>query len=218
MALLKEKEQKLVREKFAKEMKNSVKIKFFHSKEDQSEETKAIQEILEEVKGLSGGKILLEILTDKDIEAVTRDKIDKFPVFLLMDETEKISGVRFFGLPAGHEFATLLHTITYISNDYKVELSEEMQKKVRELHRPVKIQVFVTTSCPHCPPAVIVSHYFAMLNPLITSEMIEANQFDDLSGRYGVQSVPMIVINDGKRSFVGVRKAEELYEEISRAV
>jgi len=53
---------------------------------------------------------------------------------------------------------------------------------------------------------------------MITSEMIEANQFDDLSRRYGVQSVPMTVINDGKQTFIGSRNPEEFFKAIEKAL
>ena len=36
----------------------------------------------------------------------------------------------------------------------------------------------------------------AQLNPRIVADVIEANEFEDLSARYNVMSVPKTVIND----------------------
>ena len=36
----------------------------------------------------------------------------------------------------------------------------------------------------------------AMLNPLILADVIEANEFQELSERYGVRTVPKTIINN----------------------
>ena len=218
MPLLKEKDQQAVREKFAKELKNPVKIGYFFSEEDESEETKITGELLEEIRYLSDGKISLETTKEIDGEKANRNRIDKTPAIVISSDGDERHNIRFFGLPAGHEFATLMHTLLMVSNDYHVELEDSLVQKVRAIDKPVKIQVFVTTSCPHCPPAVVTAHYFAMLNPMITSEMIEANQFEDLSRQYRVQSVPMVVINDGKQTFIGSRNPEEYFKAVEEAL
>ncbi|HPX96659.1 MAG TPA: thioredoxin family protein [Thermotogota bacterium] len=218
MSLLKEKDQQAVREKFAKELKNPVKLRFFYSEEDTSEETTITGELLEEIRGLSDGKISVETIKELDGEKAHTYRIDKTPAIVVSSNGDERDNIRFFGLPAGHEFASLLHTLITVSNDYHVELPDTLVEKVRAIDKPVKIQVFVTTSCPHCPPAVVTAHYFAMLNPMITSEMVEANQFEDLSRQYGVQSVPMTIINDGKQTFIGSRNPEEFFKAIEEAI
>jgi glutaredoxin-like protein len=213
MSLLREKDQNAVKDKFSKELINPVLIKYFYSEEDKSDGTRITKELLEEVTKLADGKLILEMEASETV--AIENGIDKTPAILIKDSTNDQSNIRFFGLPAGHEFASFLHTVISVSRNYSTDLSRELIDKIKKINKPVKIQVFVTTSCPHCPPAVIASHYFAMINPLIVSEMIEANQFNELSMKYGVQSVPMVIINDGARSFVGSRSPEDLFELIS---
>jgi protein-disulfide isomerase len=54
----------------------------------------------------------------------------------------------------------------------------------------------------------------AHANPKITTEIIEANTFVDLSTRFTVGSVPKIVINDTVE-VVGVLPPEELVRKIA---
>jgi hypothetical protein len=56
-----------------------------------------------------------------------------------------------------------------------------------------------------------------MENPLIVAETIEANEFQDLSERYQVRSVPMTVIND-RIQFVGSLTEAKVLEAVHQAV
>jgi predicted DsbA family dithiol-disulfide isomerase len=46
------------------------------------------------------------------------------------------------------------------------------------------------------------AHAFAIANPHIKAEVVEASEFPELSRRYGVMGVPQTVIND-QAQFVG---------------
>ncbi|MFN3528123.1 MAG: thioredoxin family protein [Candidatus Altarchaeaceae archaeon] len=52
-----------------------------------------------------------------------------------------------------------------------------------------------------------------MKNDLITADMIEADEFPELSEKYGVYYVPKVVIND-KIEFVGSLPEEEFLEKV----
>lgn len=56
-----------------------------------------------------------------------------------------------------------------------------------------------------------------MENPLIVADVIEANEFQELSERYRVMSVPKTVIND-RVEFVGSLPEEKVLEALQRAV
>lgn len=64
----------------------------------------------------------------------------------------------------------------------------------------------------------MLAHQMAMEDPLIQSEMVEAMEFPDLSGRYGIHGVPHTTINDGAGNLVGAVPEEQLLAEIQRVV
>lgn len=78
-------------------------------------------------------------VTDKDqVEAYGIDKIPAIAVVGAKDY-----GVRFFGIPSGYEFMSLLDSIKRVSAG-EVELMPETMAFLAELEKPLHIQVFVT--------------------------------------------------------------------------
>lgn len=119
--------------------------------------------------------------------------IDKIPAIAVIGAQDY--GVRFYGIPSGYEFSSLLHAIRYVSSG-QTELSEATLRALAEVDQPVHIQVFVTPTCPYCPHAVMLAHQMAIASPMIRSDMVEAIEFPHLANKYQVMGVPRTVINE----------------------
>ena len=126
-------------------------------------------------------------------------------------------GVRFAGIPAGHEFTSLVRSFTLVSNADS-GLKPATKKFLSELKKPVKLEVFVTPTCPYCPQAVILGHQMAVESKFVESTMVEATEFPDLSNRYGVGGVPHTVINFDAASMVGAAPESMLIGKIQEAL
>ncbi|MFW6115543.1 MAG: protein disulfide oxidoreductase [Chloroflexota bacterium] len=151
------------------------------------------QDLLEALADLSD-ELTLEIYNlQEHRQAVEEHAIDKFPA--TVPAGEKDYGIRYFGLTAGQEFASLLQTIVMISTG-RSGLEPELEALVRRLQAPVHVQVFVTLTCPYCPRMVHTAHQFAYLNDHIEADMVESSQFLDLARRYQVEGVPRTIINE----------------------
>lgn len=127
------------------------------------------------------------------------------------------SGVRFAGIPAGHEFSSLINALLLVSKGDS-GLSEEGRKFLAGLETPIHLQVFVTTSCPYCPQAVTLAHQMALESKYVQAEMIEAVEFNELSNQYGVSGVPHTIINQGRGEVVGAVPENVLVEEMMRVL
>lgn len=103
--------------------------------------------------------------------------------------------VLFRGMPAGYEFSSLLTGIIDNGRDQRT-LTEDTMSFLDGLQEDLSIKVFVTPTCPHCPASVVLAHRMAAYSPRVTAEAIEANEFQDLAVKYGVQGVPRTVINE----------------------
>ena len=98
-------------------------------------------QLLAELLALSD-KLSLEVynfLLDQD--KVSEYAVDKVPATAVRNA--KDYGIRFYGLPAGYEFATLLDAILSVSQGDS-GLKAENKDKLAKVSQPVHLQVFVT--------------------------------------------------------------------------
>ncbi len=124
---------------------------------------------------------------------------------------------RFLGTPYGHEASTIIEVIRILSQG-KSSLAPKYQQALQRLDRDVKIQVFVTPSCPYCPQAAILAVQVMLANPQrVTVEVVEAQENPELSMRYQVSSVPQQVINGAMDSItIGVQREAAFVEQVIR--
>jgi len=122
--------------------------------------------------------------------------------------------VFFRGTPSGYEFSSLLTGIIDNGRDEQT-LSVETMEFLDSLKQELSIKVFVTPTCPHCPPSVVLAHRMAAYSPRVTAEAIEANEFQDMAVKYQVQGVPRTVVND-TFSMEGSQPESYLVEALKR--
>ncbi len=134
-----------------------------------------------------------------DAELASSLGIDKIPALIVRGE--KDYGIRFFGVPAGYEFTTLIEDLVDVSNG-TAELSNKSIERFAALSTDVHLQVFVSPTCPYCPRAVRLAHQMAIMSDRITADMIEIQEFPHLAQQYMVKGVPKTVIN-GTQSVEG---------------
>ncbi|MCD6105104.1 MAG: thioredoxin family protein [Thermosipho sp. (in: Bacteria)] len=219
MALLSAKDREYLTDLFSKEMENKVKLIYFGDSKENCEYCELEEQILDELQELSD-KIIVERYNVNDHkDLVEKYEVEMVPALILTLEDGEDKGVRFYGLPSGHEFGTLVQDITAFGKGAKPDLSPNTIEKLKEIDTPVRISVFVTPTCPYCPRAVLTAHNFALINPLIKAEMIEANEFFELSNEFGVSSVPHIVINRNPNTFfIGAYPEAQYLEEVLKAI
>ncbi|MDI6803461.1 MAG: thioredoxin family protein [Bacteroidota bacterium] len=213
MTIIKEKDRQEIKKRF-EELEGNVRLLFF-TQELECQFCRETGQLLSEVAELSD-KIKLEtynLVTDRAI--ADKYSITKIPATVVMSD-EKDYGIRYFGIPSGYEFASLLESIEMVSTG-KTQLSEGVIEKVKQIDKPVHIQVFVTPTCPYCPPAVLMGHALALLNDNIKAEMIEATEFPELANKYNVRGVPRIVVNEDQH-FEGALSEQQYLEEILQVV
>ena len=97
--------------------------------------------LAKEVASLSG-KLNAEVydfVADKDV--AERYGVDKIPAIVV--EGKKDYGIRFYGVPSGYEFGSLLEVIKAVSAG-ESGLAAETKEALRGLKEPLHVQVFVT--------------------------------------------------------------------------
>jgi len=207
-----------VREVFT-ELKEPVEVLFF-GKQDDCLYCADTQQLLQEVTALSDKLSLRLFDLETNADTAKQYNVDKAPGLVIAgrDGDQLVDfGIRYAGVPAGHEFTSLVHDLVLVSGRDS-GLSERTRAILAGLKSPVLLQVFVTPNCPYCPGAVVLAHQMALESPMVQAEMVEATEFPELSERHNVSGVPQTTINDGAGGVVGAVPEDYLVAEILRAL
>ncbi|MGQ9457945.1 MAG: protein disulfide oxidoreductase [Anaerolineae bacterium] len=192
MPLLSGKDAAYLREEFAKHLVHPVRLVMF-TQTFACQYCKETEQIVREVADLSD-KIEAEIYNFvTDAEKAKEYGVDKIPAIAVVGERDY--GIRFYGIPSGYEFTSLIEDILDVSRG-KTSLSDETRQALAQLTEPMHIQVFVTPTCPYCPGAVRLAHQLAMESDLVRADMVEAIEFPHLANKYQVMGVPRTVFNE----------------------
>ena len=143
MPLLREKDRQQLIKEF-EGLQAPVKLLVF-TQEFECQYCRETRMIAEEVAGLSDA-ISLEVYdfaTDKEV--AEQYGIDKIPATVVMrgGDKPKDHGIRYYGIPSGFEFSSLIEDIMMVSHG-ESGLSDATRAQVAALTQPVHLQVFVT--------------------------------------------------------------------------
>lgn len=167
---------------------------------------------MDEVENLSAKLHLEKYDLSKNSELAQKYNVKLAPSIVLLDYKNTYLGIKFNGIPAGHEINSFISAILEVSGAGG-KLPDDITSRINAINKPIDIKVFVTLNCPHCPGAVQTAHKLALMNSNIEAEMIEAQTFDELSSRYNVSGVPKIIIND-KYELLGNQPIQEFLNTI----
>ncbi len=176
------------------QLQNKVTIALFTDGGD-CQTCKETESYMNELVDLSDKLSLASYNVNTDVELAKKYGVEMVPSIVLLNADGQFQGVKFNGIPAGHEINSFIPALIEVSGAQS-ELPEDIISAVAAVDKPVNIKVFVTLSCPHCPGAVQKAHKLALMNDHIDAEMIEAQTFPEISNKFNVSGVPKIVIND----------------------
>ena len=163
--------------------------------------------------GALSDRLSLEVYDlQKDAAKAAEYHVDKVPAFVIAGD--KDYGIRYYGVPAGYEFTTLLTLIELVGNRDS-GLRPESRTKLGGLTSPADIQMFVTLTCPVCPGGALTAARFALESDQVSLSIIDATEFPQLAGLYSVMAVPRTVVNRG-HSFEGAVPEERFIDEIAK--
>jgi glutaredoxin-like protein len=215
MAMINDKDKKAVSDRLSK-LTGPVKLVMF-TQEMECQFCKETHELVEEIAALSD-KISVEVKDFLKAEVDAKKLgIDKIPAVAVLGDGDKDYGIRFYGIPAGYEFMSLLEAIEIVSKG-ESGLSANGKERIKGLSKPVNLQVFVTPTCPYCPRAVVQAFRMAVESPDVTASMVEATEFPHLANKYQVSGVPHTVIGDSPQPMVGAYPEAAALDLILNAV
>ncbi len=119
---------------------------------------------------------------------------DNVPSFYI-EYNGKPNGIRFKGIPTGHEFTSLILAI--LNSDKKGKLPDEMiVERIKKLKGPIKLKTFISLSCENCPEVVQALNLMSIYHSDFEHTMVDGAYTQDEIQKLGIQGVPSVVYNE----------------------
>jgi alkyl hydroperoxide reductase subunit F len=150
---------------------------------DDSDASREMLALLQDVASLSS-LITLEQRTDD---------AERKPSFALNREGERMS-IRFAGIPMSHEFTSLVLALLQVGG-YPPKVDAATIEQIRSLKGALKFETFISLSCQNCPDVVQALNLMAMLNPNVSSTMIDGALFQQEVETRQIMAVPSVYLN-----------------------
>lgn len=116
------------------------------------------------------------------------------PISFLIEADGEDTGIRFSGIPGGHEFNSLVLAMLQAGGT-ALKLDDDVQALIAGNAEELNFEVFISLSCHNCPEVVQTLNQFALLNSNITNDMIDGGLFQsDIEAR-DIQGVPSVYLN-----------------------
>ncbi|NMG64020.1 alkyl hydroperoxide reductase subunit F [Azoarcus indigens] len=132
-------------------------------------------------------------LSDKITVTESRDDGNRKPSFSLNRKGGDI-GVRFAGLPMGHEFTSLILALLQVGG-HPPKAEADVIEQIRNLEGKFEFETYISLSCHNCPEVVQALNLMAVINPNIRHTMIDGALFQGEVEQRQIMAVPTVFLN-----------------------
>ena len=102
--------------------------------------------------------------------------------------------IHFAGIPMGHEFTSLVLALLQ-TGGHPPKVEQTVIDQIKALPGNFRFETFISLSCHNCPDVVQALNLMAVLNPGITSTMIDGALFQDEVNQRQIMAVPTVYLN-----------------------
>ena len=189
------------------------KVTLFEVIDRSEEKSLELHSFLTEFSSLSEYMELETVQKGEQLEIEEKYAVDKLPCVMLLDDQNEYTGIKFSGIPSGHEVNSIVLAVYNVGSTGQ-PLEAETIEKIEKLPKK-KIQVFVSLTCHYCPDVVAACQRIASVNHNVEAEMIDISVFPDLKVDKKIMSVPAMIIDD-KETVFGSKTMDEIIEILEK--
>lgn len=106
------------------------------------------------------------------------------------------TGVKFCGIPNGHEFSTLLLAVLNADGHGKNLPDAALTARIQALKGPIRLRTFVSLTCTNCPDVAQALNVIALLNPGVENTVTDGAVVPGLVKELDIKSVPAVYAGD----------------------
>ena len=120
--------------------------------------------------------------------------------------------IRFAGIPLGHEFTSLVLALLQ-TGGHPPKVDASVIEQIRAISGTFHFETYISLSCHNCPDVVQALNQLAVLNPGITSTMIDGAVYQKEVNARQITAVPTVLLN-GEPFGQGRMTLEEIVAKI----
>ena len=175
---------------------------------DGSQVSKELEAFVDELVGLSDGKLTSRVDSRTDEDGKDYDPAGDLPdarpsVRICRLDDQGVShptGLAFHGVPSGHEFNSFVLAL-YNAAGPGQQVDQPTSDRIDAIKDQVDVMMLVSLTCTMCPTTVLSAQRVAAQNGKVRAEAYDLAHFPELKDQYQVMSVPCIVIRkDGQET------------------
>ncbi|MDE2086703.1 MAG: alkyl hydroperoxide reductase subunit F, partial [Xanthomonadaceae bacterium] len=140
------------------------------------------------------GELLAEIAAMSEKITLRRDDSEPRRPSFAINRVGTDVGVRFAGIPMGHEFTSLVLALLQVGG-HPSKAAAETIEQVRNLDGEYRFETYFSQSCQNCPDVVQALNLMSVLNPNIKHVAIDGALFQQEVEQRQVMSVPTVFLN-----------------------
>lgn len=167
---------------------------------DGSTKAQEMHDLLQDIVGLSAKVTLRE------------DGTSELRPSFAIGRPGEVARIIFAGIPMGHEFTSLVLALLQ-TGGHPPKVDASVIEAIKALPGNFKFETFISLSCHNCPDVVQALNLMAVLNPGISSTMIDGAMFQDVVNQRQIMAVPTIYLN-GTEFGAGRMSIEEIVAKL----
>ncbi|HWU75844.1 MAG TPA: alkyl hydroperoxide reductase subunit F [Rhodanobacter sp.] len=146
------------------------------------------------VKSRELDELLHDIAALSDKISLRRDDSEARKPSFAINRVGTDIGVRFAGLPMGHEFTSLVLALLQVGG-HPSKAAADTIEQIRNLDGDFQFETYFSLSCQNCPDVVQALNLMSVLNPRIRHVAIDGALYQDEVDARQVMSVPTVYLN-----------------------
>jgi NADH-dependent peroxiredoxin subunit F len=156
--------------------------------------------------------LLQDIVSLSDKITLKTDGTDARKPSFALNRIGEAPRIRFAAIPMGHEFTSLVLALLQVGG-HPPKIEAELIEQIRNLDSDFRFETYMSLTCHNCPDVVQALNLMAVLNPRITSVVIDGGLYQKEVEERQILAVPMVFLN-GEHFGQGRMDVEEIVKKL----
>jgi len=156
--------------------------------------------------------LLQDIVSLSDKITLKTDGTDARKPSFALNRLGESPRIRFAAIPMGHEFTSLVLALLQVGG-HPPKIEQDVIDQIKDLDGDFRFETYMSLTCHNCPDVVQALNLMAVLNPRISSVVIDGALYQQEVADRQILAVPMVFLN-GEHFGQGRMEVDEIVAKL----